>query len=72
VDNSVAMSSAEEHITALEDISVEMRNKVEIIDIEEISMQKIDPLETDEQLKNYVPLGLNTEYDSKMHFSKTD
>ena len=72
VDNSVAMSSAEEHITALEDISVEMRNKVEIIDVEEISMQKIDPLETDEQLKNYVPLGLNTEYDSKMPFSKTD
>ena len=29
VDNSVAMSSAEEHITALEDISVEMRNKLE-------------------------------------------
>ena len=72
VDNSVAMSSAEEHITALEDISAEMRNKVEIIDSEEISMQKIDPLETAEQLKNYVPLGLNTEYDAKMHFAKTD
>ncbi len=72
VDNSVAMSSAEEHINALEDISVEMRNRVEIIDAEEVSMQKIDPLETDEQLKNYVALGLNTEYDSKMHFAKTD
>ena len=72
VDNSVAMSSAEEHITALEDISAEMRNKVEIIDSEEISMQKIDTLETAEQLKNYVPLGLNTEYDAKMHFAKTD
>ena len=72
VDNSVAMSSAEEHITALEDISAEMRNKVEIVDSEEISMQKIDPLETTEQLQNYVPLGLNTEYDAKMHFAKTD
>ena len=72
VDNSVAMSSAEEHILALEDISVDMRNKVEIEDSEEINMQKINPLETEEQLKNYIPLGLNTEYDSKNHFAKTD
>ena len=35
-------------------------------------MQKINPLETEEQLKNYIPLGLNTDYDSKNHFSKTD
>ena len=49
-----------------------MRNKVEIQDSEEINMQKINPLETEEQLKNYIPLGLNTEYDSKNHFSKTD
>jgi hypothetical protein len=72
VDGSVSMSSAEEHILALEDISVDMRNKVEIQDSEEINMQKINPLETEEQLKNYIPLGLNTEYDSKNHFSKTD
>jgi replicative DNA helicase len=72
VDTSVAMSSAEEHTLALEDISVDMRNKVEIEDSEEINMQKINPLETEEQLTNYIPLGLNTEYDAKNHFAKTD
>jgi hypothetical protein len=71
IDNSVGMATAEENIEAIEDIVVHVRNKVEI-DTESISMQKISALETEEEISNYIQLGLNDAYDQKMKFTKTD
>jgi hypothetical protein len=71
IDQSVGMATAEENIEAIEDIVVHVRNKVEI-DTETVSMQKINALETEEEISNYIPLGLNDEYDQKMKFTKTD
>ena len=71
IDNSVAMASADENIEAVEDIVVKIRNKVEI-DTESVSMQKISVLDTEEEVANYIPLGLNDDYDQKMRFTKSD
>ena len=47
------------------------RNKVEL-DTEPVSMQKISILQSEEDLRSYIPLGLNDEYDQGMRFSKQD
>ena len=71
IEQSVGMATAEENIESIEDIVVKIRNKVET-DTESISMQKIDALETEEEIANYIPLGLNDDYDQRMRFTKTD
>ena len=71
IEKSVGMATAEENIESIEDIVVKVRNKVET-DTESISMQKIDALETEEEIANYIPLGLNDAYDQRMRFTKTD
>ena len=71
LDNSVAMSRAEENVEAVENIVLNVRSKVDL-DVESISMQKISILETDEERENYMPLGLNDEYDQSMRFANTD
>ena len=71
IEKSVGMATAEENIESIEDIVVKVRNKVET-DTESISMQKIDALETEEEIANYIPLGLNDNYDQRMRFTKTD
>ena len=71
IDISVGMSTADENIQAIEDIVVKIRNKVET-DTDSISMQKISVLETEEEVANYIPLGLNDDYDQRMRFTNTD
>ena len=71
LDQSVAMTRAEENIEAFENIVLNIRNKVET-DTESVSMQKIPILQTEEELLSYIPLGLNDEYDQGMRFSKQD
>ena len=71
IDVSVGMSTADENIQAIEDIVVKVRNKVDT-DTDSISMQKINVLETEEEVANYIPLGLNDDYDQRMRFTKTD
>ena len=71
IDVSVGMSTADENIQAIEDIVVKIRNKVET-DTDSISMQKISVLETEEEVANYIPLGLNDDYDQRMRFTNTD
>ena len=71
LDNSVAMSRAEENIEAVENIVVNVRAKVDL-DVESVSMQKISILETDEEREKYLPLGLNDDYDQSMRFANTD
>ena len=71
LDNSVAMSRAEENIEAVENIVVNVRAKVDL-DVESVSMQKISILETDAEMQKYLPLGLNDDYDQSMRFANTD
>ena len=71
LDNSVAMSRAEENIEAMEEIVLTLRNKVDL-DTESVSMQKISILATEEDIQSYIPLGLNDEYDQGMRFTKQD
>ena len=71
LDNSVAMSRAEENIEAVENIVVNVRSKVDL-DVESVSMQKISILETDEEREKYLPLGLNDDYAQSMRFANTD
>jgi archaellum biogenesis ATPase FlaH len=71
LDNSVAMSRAEENIEAIEEIVLSLRNKVEL-DTESVSMQKISILATEEDVQSYIPLGLNAEYDQGLRFTKND
>ena len=71
IDISVGMSTADENIQAIEDIVVKIRNKVET-DTDSVSMQKISVLETEEEVANYIPLGLNDDYDQRMRFTNTD
>ena len=71
LDNSLAMSRAEENIEAVETIVLNVRAKVDL-DVESVSMQKISILETDEERQKYLPLGLNDDYDQSMRFTNTD
>ena len=68
---SVAMTRAEENIECIENIILNVRNKVEL-DTDSVSMQNISILQSEEELKDYIPLGLNGEYDQGMRFSKQD
>jgi len=71
IEKSAGMSTADENIESIEGIVINLRNKVET-DTETISMQKINALETEEEIANYIPLGLNDEFDQRMRFTKTD
>ena len=71
LDNSVAMSRAEENIEAVEEIVLNLRNKVEL-DTDSISMEQISVLPTEEEISNYLSLGLNDEYDQGLRFTKHD
>lgn len=71
LDKSVAMSRAEENLEAMENIIIKVRDNVEL-DVESVSMQKIELFQTEEELKNYINLGLNSEYDNGLRFAKQD
>ncbi len=71
VANSVAFESAEDTLKHLQDIVTLIDSKVELKNPEE-SMQYIPLFEPDDDLKKYVSLGLNAEYDSFMQFSPRD
>ncbi len=71
VDNSVAFDGAQETLDHLHDIVTRIGDKVELKNPEE-SMQHIPLFEPDNDLKKYVSLGLNAEYDSFMKFSPRD
>jgi len=71
LDKSVAMSRAEENLEAMENIILTVRDSVEL-DVESVSMQKIELFQTEDELKNYISLGLNDEYDTALRFAKQD
>jgi replicative DNA helicase len=71
VDKTVTMASAEENIEQLQEIVLKVSDKVDITPPSE-SMQTITLFEDEEQRSKYLPLGLNTEYDSSVKFSPKD
>lgn len=71
VDKTITMASAEENIEQLQEIVLNVSEKVDIVPPSE-SMQTITLFEDDEQRSKYLPLGLNTDYDADIQFSPTD
>lgn len=71
VDASVAFEDAEESVTHLHEIIMDVEDKVEL-ELPQESMQRINLFESDEELSKYLPLGLNAEYDKEIMFSPRD
>jgi len=71
VENSVSFEDAEESVAHLHQIVLDIEDKVDLQKPEE-SMQRIALFDSDEDLANFIPLGLNAEYDDMFTFSPTD
>ena len=71
VDKTITMASAEENIEQLQEIVLNVSDKVDVTPPSE-SMQTITLFEDDEQRAKYLPLGLNTDYDASVKFSPKD
>lgn len=71
IDQSVAFEDAEETIAHLHQIVMDIEDKVDLKDPQE-SMQYIDLWESDEDMRRYVALGLNSDYDYNIQFSPRD
>jgi len=71
IDQSVAFEDAEESVAHLHQIVLDVEDKVDLQDPKE-NMQRIPLFEEDEDIANYLPLGLNTDYDYEIKFSPRD
>lgn len=71
IDQSVAFEDADESVAHLHQIVLDVEEKVDL-ERPQDSMQRITLFEDDEDIGNYLPLGLNTEYDHEIKFSPRD
>ena len=71
VDNSVAFEDAEESVSHLHQIVLDVEKKVDL-ELPQESMQRITLFESDDDIAKYLPLGLNTDYDYDIQFSPRD
>jgi len=71
IDQSVAFEDADESVAHLHQIVLDVEEKVDL-ERPQDSMQRITLFENDEDIGNYLPLGLNTEYDHEIKFSPRD
>jgi hypothetical protein len=71
VDKSVAFETAEESVTHLHQIVLDIGEKVEL-ELPTESMQRINLFETEDELGKYLSLGLNRDYDYETKFSPRD
>lgn len=71
VEKSISFETAEETIESLYSIISRIEDKVELKSSEE-SLQKLNLFASDEELADYIPLGLNAEFDAKVRFKSTD
>tara|TARA_B100000902_G_scaffold221515_1_gene210495 strand:+ start:7294 stop:8655 length:1362 start_codon:yes stop_codon:yes gene_type:complete len=71
IEKTVTIASAEENIEQLQEIVLDVSDKVDITPPSE-SMQSITLFEDDTELAKYLPLGLNSEYDATVKFSPKD
>lgn len=68
IDNSVAFESAEESVTHLYEIALDIEDKIDLQPPGE-SMAKIALFDDEEELGKYLPLGLNEDFDFQLQFS---
>ena len=71
VESTVTIATAEENIEQLQEIVLDVSDKVDVTPPSE-SMQTITLFEDDVELAKYLPLGLNSEYDATVKFSPKD
>jgi KaiC/GvpD/RAD55 family RecA-like ATPase len=71
VEHSISFETAEETIESLYNIISRIEDKVELQAAEE-NMQKINLFESDEEIADYIPLGLNEEFDNLVRFKSSD
>ena len=71
IDKTVAISDAEQNVEAIQQIVLDVSERVDLKPPEE-NMQTISLFDTEEALKKYLPLGLNDDYDQTMKFSPRD
>lgn len=71
VEDSISFETAEETIESLYNIISKIEDKVELNQSED-NLQRMSLFESDEDLQDYIPLGLNSEFDNVVRFKKTD
>jgi len=71
IEKTVAISEAEDNVDALQQIVIDIGDRVDLKPPEE-NMQTINLFESETEIKKYVPLGLNQDYDQKLKFSPRD
>ena len=71
IEKTVAISAAEENVESLQQIVIDIGDRVDLKPPEE-NMQTINLFESETEIKKYVPLGLNDDYDQKLKFSPRD
>ena len=71
IDKTVAISNAEENVEALQNIVLDIGDRVDLKPPEE-NMQTIALFDSEKDLKKFLPLGLNDDYDQGMKFSPRD
>jgi replicative DNA helicase len=71
VEKTVTIATAEENIEQLQEIVLDVSDKVDVTPPSE-NMQTITLFEDDTELAKYLPLGLNSEYDATVKFSPKD
>lgn len=71
LDDTVVIAEASESVEALHQVILDVENEVDLQPPSQ-SMQTIELLDPDEETDRYLPLGLNSEYDSRITFSPRD
>ena len=71
IERTVAISAAEENVESLQQIVLDVADRVDLKPPEE-DMKTINLFDSDKNLKKYIPLGLNDDYDQAMKFSPRD
>lgn len=71
VDRSIAFETAEEVVRHIQQIGIELEDKVDLIPPEQ-SMQKINLFDSDEEVANRITLGFNKDFDERFQFNPTD
>lgn len=71
VENSISFETAEETLESLYDIISRIEDSVELKSQED-NLQKMNLFESDSELAEYIPLGLNAEFDNVVRFKSSD
>jgi len=71
VSDTIAFETAEETLTSLYDLISRVESKVELVSPED-TLQGMSLFDSEEELANFIPLGLNAEFDSLVRFKQSD